>query len=102
MFKIIGIVTSLILGVFLGRWACFILNKREIEAHPAICSIIGAVGGVLGSWLASSVGFGGGLKSMVLQIGVGVAFAVVLLLFLALLFPRNHDDFDDDDEEEEE
>ena len=83
----------------MGGWVCFMLNKREIEAHPTICAIVGAVGGVLGSWLVSTVGFGNGLKTLALQIAIGVAFAAALLLFLALVLPRNYDDFDDDDDE---
>ena len=103
MFKIIGIVVSLILGAFVGRIACNIMNREKFTINQMICTIVGIVGGALGSWLVGAFGFGGGFKSLLLQIASGVAFAAFLLLFAS--FARDKDEeplpFDDDDEEEE-
>lgn len=102
MFKIIGIVVSLILGAFVGRIACNIMNKEKFTINPMICTIVGIVGGALGSWLVSAFGLVGGFKLVLLQLVSGIAFAAFLLLFAS--FARDKEEepfpFDDDDEEE--
>lgn len=101
MFKIIGIAVSLILGAFAGRIACNIMNREEFTINPMICTIVGIVGGVLGSWLVGAFGFGGGIKSMLLQIAAGVGFAIFLLLFASLARNKEQDPLGPDDDSQE-
>lgn len=101
MYKIIGIVVSVILGAFAGRIACNIMNKEKFTINPMICTIVGIVGGGLGSWLVSAFGFGGGLKSMLLQIAAGVGFAIFLLLFASLARDKDEDAFAPDEDGQE-
>ena len=100
MFKIIGIVASLILGAFAGRIYCNLMNREEFTIHPTLCLICGLIGGGLGSWIISKLNFGGGLKMMLLQIAAGVGLACVLFVFLLFVRERKEDEEVVDDEEE--
>ena len=104
MFKIIGIIASLILGAFTGRVVCNFANRKQFTVNPMICTIVGVIGGALGSWLAGNLGVGSGLKLIALQLIVGVGLAFILLAFV--LFARDRkeevEDLEDEEEEEEE
>lgn len=92
MLKIFGIVASLILGAFAGRIFCNLMNRDEFTIHPTLCLICGLIGGGLGSWLVSTLSFGGGWKTMLLQIAAGVGFACVLFVFLFFVRTKNEDE----------
>ena len=96
MLKIIGIVASLILGAFAGRIYCNLLNKDRFTIHPTLCLICGLLGGGLGSWLVSTLSFGGGVKTMLLEIVGGLGFACVLFVFL--LFVRERPENENEEE----
>lgn len=103
MFNIIGIIASLILGAFVGRIACNLMNKNQFAVNPMICTIFGVIGGALGSWLAGSIGIGGGLKLLALQIAAGMGVAFILLVFVYLARDKKEEINEDlEDEEEEE
>ena len=92
MFKIIGLIASLIIGAFAGRIYCNIVNKDELTIHPTLCLICGLIGGGLGSWLVSSLIYGSGIKMMLLEIGAGLGFACVLFVFLLFVRERKEEE----------
>lgn len=90
MLKIIGIIASLIVGAFAGRIYCNIMNRDRFTIHPTLCLICGLIGGGLGSWLISTLTYGTGVKTMLLEIAAGLGFAC--LLFVFLLFVREKEE----------
>ena len=102
MLKTIAIIVSLILGAFAGRIACGIMNKERFTINPVICTIVGVLGGGLGSWLVGSFGFGSTLKTLLIQLVCGIGFAVLLLFFLFLVRDRREDVLEEEDEEDSE
>ena len=91
MLKIIGIVASLILGAFAGRIYCNLMNRDRFTIHPTLCLICGLLGGGLGSWIVSTLIFGGGWKTLLLEIAAGLGFACVLFVFLLFVRERPQD-----------
>ena len=92
MLKIIGIVASVILGAFAGRIYCNLMNRERFTIHPTLCLICGLLGGGLGSWVVSTLSFGGSLKTMLLEIAAGLGFACLLFVFLLFVRERREDD----------
>jgi uncharacterized membrane protein YeaQ/YmgE (transglycosylase-associated protein family) len=90
MLKIIGIIASLIVGAFAGRIYCNIMNRDRFTIHPTLCLICGLIGGGLGSWLVSTLTYGVGVKTMLLEIAAGLGFACILFVFL--LFVREKEE----------
>lgn len=105
MFVIIGIVASVILGAFVGRIACNLMNKNQFTVNPLICTLVGIIGGGLGGWLMGNVGINGGLKLVLLQLVAGVALTGILMIFVLFARDKKEDmdeDMEDDEEEEDE
>ena len=92
MLKIIGSVTSLIVGAFAGRIYCNILNRDEFTIHPTLCLICGLIGGALGSWIVSLLTYGSNVKTMLLEIAAGLGFACVLFVFLLFVRERKENE----------
>ena len=84
MIKIIIIIASLIIGAFIGRIANMLYNKDGLTINPVICTLVGVLGGGLGSWLFSSLPltFQSGWQLYGFQIAAGIVLAVLLLLML--------------------
>ena len=92
MYKIIGIVAALILGAYAGRIYCKLMNRNRFTIHPILCLICGLIGGGLGSWVVSTLSFGGGWKTLLLEIAAGLGFACVLFVFLLFVRERNEEE----------
>lgn len=103
MFVIIGIVASVILGAFIARIACNLMNKNQFTVNPLICTIAGILGGGIGGWLMGNVGIEGGLKLVAFQLLAGVALTCILMVFVMLARDKKEEmdeDMENDDEEE--
>ena len=90
MYKIIGIIASLILGAFVGRIYCNLMNRKRFTIHPMLCLICGLIGGGIGSWIVSMLSFGDGVKTLLFEMVAGVGFACMLFVFL--LFVRTKEE----------
>lgn len=90
----IGIGISFILGGLLGWAADHILNRGEqMVMNPMICIIFGIIGGLVGSFVMFSLGFGGGLDDilgLLVQLGAGIVGSVLFLVLISL-FGRGED-----------
>lgn len=82
LYNIIVIIASLIAGVFLGRIANRLFNKEIMTINPMICTIVGMIGGGLGSWIFSTLPLNLGMSGYLYQFAAGIGLAILLLLFL--------------------
>ena len=104
MYTFIGIGLALIIGMILGGVTARIFNTGKETLNPLVYTLVGVLGSVLGAFIASKFA-SGSIKTVLLQAGVGVAFAVILLVFLLLARGRKDpldEDFREEIEEEEE
>ena len=68
------------------------MNRDRFTIHPTLCLICGLLGGGLGSWVVSTFSFGGGVKTMLLEIAAGLGFACILFVFLLFVRDRNEEE----------
>lgn len=95
VYYIIGIVASLIIGAFLGRIACNLMNRNEFTIYPIICTIVGLVGGGLGGWLGKVFPFSQDpIITLLIQLAFGIGVAIFLLVFLYFVRGKNEDPLD--------
>ena len=71
----------------MGRIANMLYNKEAFTINPLICTVMGLIGGGLGSWVFSALPLGGsllggGLMYYSLQLASGIVLSALLLLML--------------------
>ena len=103
MINFVGIALAFILGIFMGRLADRLFNKK-MTLNPTIFAIVGAIGGALGAFIAGRFA-SGSFKTVLLQMGVGIVIAGILLVVVLLArgsdMPIDAIDEEDEDEEED-